>query len=145
MSIVIATEIDITATPSQVWDVLSDFPNYGEWSNFSRIDGVPQVGTWLAMKMPGMSFGSTITAATPDQKLEWAATIINEAIFCGRHTFVLTANDDGTTHLANVETFSGALVWPLRGLFKNNDKRRANGYDGFNQALKRRVEARRAA
>ncbi|MDB5535272.1 MAG: hypothetical protein JWQ65_147 [Devosia sp.] len=45
MSIVIATEIDIAATPSQVWDLLSDFPTYGEWSNFSRIDGVPQEGT----------------------------------------------------------------------------------------------------
>ena len=145
MSIVIATEIDIVATPDQVWDVLADFPAYGEWSNFSMIDGVPQVGTRLAMKMPGMSFGSTVTAATPDQKLEWAATIINEAIFCGRHTFVLTANPDGTTHLANVETFSGALVWPLQGLFKNNEKRRANGYDGFNQALKQRVESRRTA
>ena len=145
MSIVIATEIDIAATPSQVWEVLSDFPAYGEWSNFAKVDGVPLVGTRLAMKMPGMSFGSTVTAATPDQKLEWAATIINESIFCGRHTFVLTTNPDGTTHLANVETFSGALVWPLQGLFKQNEKRRANGYDGFNQSLKKRVEGRTRA
>lgn len=142
MSVVIATEIIIAATPKQVWDVLADFSSYGEWSNFSKIDGVPQPGTRLAMKMPGMSFGSTVTAATPEQKLEWAATIINESIFCGRHTFVLTPNPDGSTHLANVETFSGALVWPLRGMFKQNEKRRANGYDGFNQALKSRVESR---
>lgn len=142
MSIVIATEIDINATPKQVWDVLADFPAYGEWSNFSKVDGVPQLGTRLAMKMPGMSFGSTVTAATPDKELEWAATIVSESIFCGRHSFVLTTNPDGTTHLANVETFSGALVWPLQGLFKQNEKRRANGYDGFNQALKQRVESR---
>lgn len=143
MSIVIATEIDIAATPGQVWDVLSDFPNYGEWSNFSRVDGVPQVGTRLAMKMPGMSFGSTVTAAVPNEKLEWAATIINVSISCGRHTFVLTSNPDGTTHLANVEIFSGALVWPLQGLFRQNEKRRANGYDGFNQALAKRVQSRK--
>lgn len=142
MSIVIATQIDINATPEQVWAVLADFSSYGEWSNFSKVDGIPQLGTRLAMKMPGMSFGSTVTAATPAQKLEWAATIINESIFCGRHTFVLTANADGGTHLANVETFSGALVWPFQGMFRHNEKRRANGYDGFNQALKRRVEAR---
>lgn len=140
MSIVIATAIDINATPKQVWDVLADFPTYGEWSNFSRVDGVPQMGTRLAMKMPGMSFGSTVTAATPEKKLEWAAKIISESIFCGRHSFVLTPNPDGTTHLSNIETFSGALVWPLQGLFKQTGKRRANGYDGFNQALKRRVE-----
>jgi|SRR5215217_8959493 len=142
MSIVIATQIDIKATPKQVWDVLANFAAYGEWSNFSRVDGVPQVGTRLAMTMPGMSFGSTVTAAAPENKLEWAATIISASIFCGRHCFVLTANPDGSTHLANVETFSGALVWPLQGLFRQNEKRRANGYDGFNQALKQRVENR---
>jgi len=145
MSIVIATDIDIAATPQQVWAVLADFPSYGEWSNFSKIDGVPELGTRLAMKMPGMSFGSTVTAAEPGRKLEWAATIINESIFCGRHTFTLTTNPDGTTHLANVETFSGALVWPFQGLFRKNEKRRSNGYDGFNQALKSRVESRLAS
>ncbi|MEO5805475.1 SRPBCC domain-containing protein [Devosia sp.] len=142
MSIVIATAIDIDATPSQVWDVLSDFATYGEWSNFSKIDGGPRLGAKLAMQMPGMSFGSTVTAASPEEKLEWAAMIIRAFIFCGRHSFVLTANADGTTHLDNVETFSGVLVWPLQGLFKQTEKRRANGYDGFNQALKRRIESR---
>lgn len=142
MAIVIATEIDIKATPKQVWAVLADFPAYGDWSNFSKVDGVPELGSKLAMKMPGMSFGSTVTAATPDNKLEWAATIVNERVFCGRHSFLLTSKPDGTTHLANVETFSGALVWPLQGLFRQNEKRRANGYDGFNQALKQRVEGR---
>jgi hypothetical protein len=142
MSIVIATEIDIDATPHEVWDVLADFPAYGEWSNFSQIDGEPRLGARLRMRMPGMSFGSTVTAATPGQKLEWAARIFIGSIFEGRHTFVLTQNADGTTHLANVETFSGALVWPFQRLFRQGEKRRANGYDGFNQALKRRVEVR---
>ncbi|MDP3896207.1 MAG: SRPBCC domain-containing protein [Mesorhizobium sp.] len=145
MSIVIATEIDIDATPKQVWDVLADFPSYGEWSNFSKVDGEPRLGAKLRMRMPGMSFGSTVTAATPDEKLEWAAWILGPRFFEGRHSFVLTPNADGTTHLANVETFSGALVWPFKPLFRQGDKRRANGYDGFNQALKRRVEGRHPA
>lgn len=142
MSIVITTMIDIDATPEQVWEVLSDFSNYGEWSNFSKVDGVPQRGSKLAMKMPGMSFGATVTAASPAEKLEWSASIINEAFFCGRHRFVLTPNADGTTHFSNIETFSGALVWPFQSLFKNNKKGRANGYDGFNHALKKRVESK---
>ena len=44
MSIVIATEIDIDATPDQVWEVLADFLSYGEWSNFSKVDGEPRLG-----------------------------------------------------------------------------------------------------
>nr|WP_175494401.1 SRPBCC family protein [Herbiconiux ginsengi] len=42
MSIVFTTTIDIAATPDEVWEVLSDFPAYGEWSNFSRVDGTPE-------------------------------------------------------------------------------------------------------
>ncbi|MEO3385096.1 SRPBCC domain-containing protein [Mesorhizobium sp. CAU 1741] len=145
MSIVIATEIDIDATPGAVWEVLADFLSYGDWSNFSKVDGEPRLGARLRMRMPGMSFGSTVTAATPGQKLEWAARIVSASIFEGRHTFVLTPNADGTTHLANVETFSGALVWPLQPFFRQGAKPRANGYDGFNQALKRRVERQREA
>lgn len=141
MSIVIKTAIDINAPAKDVWAVLSDFPAYGEWSNFSSIGGVAQKGTKLAMKMPGMSFGSTVTAAEPEKKLEWAANILSDSIFVGRHTFTLTRNPDGSTHLDNTETFSGALVWPLQGLFKQNEARRANGYDGFNQAIKKRVES----
>ncbi len=144
MGIVIATSIDISATRKQVWDALCDFPSYGEWSNFSKVDGVAEVGARLAMRMPGMAFTSFVTAATPEVKLEWAATLLSRRVFEGRHTFVLTSNPDGTTHLANVETFSGALVWPFQGFFRQGKAGRANGYDGFNQALKRRVEERRA-
>ena len=141
MSIVIRTSIDIDAPAKHVWAVLTDFPAYGQWSNFSKIDGVARLGTKLAMKMPGMSFGSTVTAAAPEQKLEWAATIFSRAIFEGRHTFTLTRNPDGSTHLDNTETFLGGLIWPLQRLFKQKEGGRATGYDGFNQALKRRVES----
>ena len=142
MSIVIKTAIDINAAPKDVWAVLSDFPAYGEWSNFSSIDGVARAGTRLKMTMPGMSFGSTVTAASPEQRLEWAAWILNKTVFEGRHTFTQTRNPDGSTHLDNTETFSGALIFPFEGLFNQKEGARANGYDGFNQALKTRVEAK---
>jgi hypothetical protein len=142
MSIVIKTSIDINASTQDVWAVLTDFSAYGQWSNFSSIEGVAREGTRLAMRMPGMAFKSTVTAATPEKKLEWAAWLFGKSIFEGRHTFTLTRNPDGSTHLDNTETFSGALVWPLQGMFKKNVGRRANGYDGFNQALKKRVESR---
>lgn len=83
MSIVIATEIDINATPKQIWDALAGFSSYGEWSNFSKIDGVPQLGTRLAMTMPGMSFASTITAATPAQSSNGRPTSSTSPSFAG--------------------------------------------------------------
>ena len=53
----------------------------------------------------------------------------------------LTNNPDGSTHLDNTETFLGSLIWSFEDLFKHSENGRENGYDGFNQALKHRVES----
>lgn len=143
MSVVITTSIDITATTAEVWDVLTDFSAYGEWSNFRSITGEPEVGSKLAMKMPGFAFSSRVAVATVDTELCWEAKIITKSIFLGQHSFTLTENADGTTRLTNTETFSGLLVKPFEGLFANN--KNEGGYGPFNRALKARVEARRSA
>ncbi|WP_165068296.1 SRPBCC domain-containing protein [Marisediminicola senii] len=143
MSIVLATTIGIDATPEQVWEVLSDFTAYGEWSNFSRIDGAPELGTKLTMRMPGMAFTSTVTAATPNEQLQWSAKFISERLFIGQHNFTLVRRADGTTRVENTETFSGVSVTPFEGLFARSHNE--GGYAAFNRALKSRVEARAAA
>ena len=140
MSIVLATMIEIAATPEQVWQVLADFPAYGEWSNFSRVEGTAELGTRLKIRMPGLSFRPTITAATPHQELQWSASIVSERFFLGAHTFTLVRTGDGTTRLKNTETFSGLLTAPFARFFatQHND----TGYAAFNRAIKTRVEAR---
>jgi len=35
----------------------------------------------------------------------------------------------------------GSLIWFFEGMFKHIENGRENGYDGFNQALKHRVES----
>jgi len=142
MSIVISTSIDIACTPERVWDVLSDFSAYGEWSNFSRVDGTPVLGSKLRMRMPGFWFSSTVTDAVPNHRLQWAATIVTGALFLGEHTFTLVEQNDGTTRVINTETFSGALTKPFEGLFAKNHSE--GGYADFNRALKSRVETRTA-
>lgn len=145
MSIILATTVDINATRDEVWAVLTDFASYGEWSNFSAVDGVAQVGTKLAMRMPGFNFTSTVTVVKPGEELEWAAKIFQPGIFYGRHTFVLTTNPDGSTHVANTETFTGWLTKPFGGMFKSSGGKSAGGYAKFNEALKARVEGRAKA
>lgn len=143
MSIVLTTTVDIAATPEEVWDVLTDFSAYGEWSNFSRIDGAPHVGNKLKMRMPGFWFTSTVTAVTENQELQWSAKIAASSLFLGEHNFTLVRTQDGSTRVANTETFSGALTKPFEGFFAKNHS--AGGYVAFNQALKHRVETRRSS
>ena len=142
MSIVITTTIDISSSPERVWEVLSDFSAYGAWSNFSRVDGEPSVGSTLRMRMPGFWFTSTVTEAAPHRRLQWEAKIITGSLFLGAHDFTFTPLGDGGTRVINTETFSGALTKPFEGLFAkgHND----SGYAEFNRALKSRVEARTA-
>lgn len=142
MSITLPTTITIDAPREAVWAVLTDFPSYGTWSNFIRVDGVATEGTRLGMKMPGFSFTSTVTIAAENTQLQWSANIISDKIFLGQHTFTLEETPDGKTVLNNSELFDGILTRPFGRFFTNNT--RASGYDLFNSALKQRVETRAA-
>ncbi len=42
----IYTEIRINASPSIVWDIITDFDNYGKWNPFIKeISGIPKEGS----------------------------------------------------------------------------------------------------
>jgi hypothetical protein len=139
MKPVITSVIDIDATPQAVWDVLTDFAAYGQWSTFTKAEGTARVGSRLTMKMPGMTFRPTVTVATPGQELRWEGKIGVKQIFHGQHSFVLTANPDGTTRFTNHEKFSGILVTLIGPLLPTPKK---DGYATFNNGLKQRVEGR---
>ncbi|MCX4425883.1 SRPBCC domain-containing protein [Streptomyces mirabilis] len=139
MKPVLTAVIDIDATPQAVWDVLTDFTAYGEWSTFSAAEGTAQVGSRLTMRMPGMTFRPTVTVATPGQELRWVGTLGIKQLFHGQHSFVLSPNHDGTTRLTNHEEFSGALVTLIRPFLRTSKK---DGYAAFNTGLKQRVEVR---
>jgi hypothetical protein len=139
MSYVVRTETDIHAGTDVVWDVLVDLPRYGRWSTFSRAEGKVEVGTRLIVRMPGFTFRPTVTVVEPRRRLQWSGTLLSERLFVGRHSFVLSAHPDGTTHLLNHEEFAGALT-SLLGRFtkKGGD----NGYTAFNAGLKKEAESR---
>lgn len=137
MDAVLTAVIDIDATPEAVWNVLTDFATWGEWSNSSAAEGTAHVGSRLTMRMPGMTFRPTVTVATPGQELRWAGTLGTKRLFHGQHSFLLSSNDDGTTRLTNREEFSGALTTLTRRFLKTP---KHDGYAAFNTGLKQRVE-----
>ncbi|NEA67975.1 SRPBCC domain-containing protein [Streptomyces sp. SID12488] len=137
MDAVLTAVVDIDATPEAVWNVLTDFATYGEWSTFTSAEGTAHVGNRLTMRMPGMTFRPTVTVATPGQELRWAGTLGTKRLFHGQHSFTLSPNHDGTTRLTNREEFSGVLV-TLTRRFLRTPKR--DGYAAFNTGLKQRVE-----
>jgi hypothetical protein len=142
-SITVDTNVDIDASKDAVWEVLTDFASYSEWSPFLRIEGTPEVGSKLTVHMTadgehGMSFRPKVLAAVPGEELRWIGKLGFHGIADGEHFFLLSTNTDGTTRLNHGERFSGALV----ALAKNNDSAKGNAnYERFSLALKQRVES----
>ncbi len=146
MSIAVTETIDIDAPMDEVWRVLVDFPAHREWSA-APIEGRAVVGSRISIGTPGMGFRPVVTVVEPGRELRWIGTLGWRGILRGEHSFVLSANEDGTTRLVNHEDYTGALVTLARPLMGASPGTRAgdNGYAAFNRALKRRVESLRSS
>ncbi len=73
----IYTEIEINASTSTVWDILTEFENFPQWNPFiQEISGNQQEGSQIEVfiKPPhsnGMKLKPTILAYEPGKELKW--------------------------------------------------------------------------
>ena len=147
MSRQIQTEIEIDATPEQVWDVLTDFAAYPEWNPFiQRIAGDVAAGAKLdAYLQPpgnrGMRFRPTVLAATPARELRWLGHLGFSGIFDGEHIFRIEPLGTDRVRFVQEERFGGILA-PLLLRFIEGSTRQ--GFAAMNEALKVHVEQRAA-
>jgi len=137
------TEIDINASPEQIWRVLTDFSAYGEWNPFLRsVTGEPVVGGKLKVMIVGpggaqVPIRPQVLTFDAPRELSWRGELPIPGLVRGEHFFRLQDLGDGRTRLLHGEDFSGVLVRFLGGvLAKVQDQ-----FAEMNTALKRRVEA----
>jgi hypothetical protein len=141
----IKTTIEIDASVSTIWAVLTDFGRYSEWNPFIRsIRGQAKQGERLEIFIQppggnGMTFRPVILALQPEHELRWIGRIMVPGIFDGEHQFQLEPMGERRTRLIHGEVFSGLLV-PL--LWQNLDTQTRQGFEEMNNALKNRVESR---
>ena len=139
---------DIAATPQQVWDVLTDFPNYPQWTSYiQQLEGRPEVGNRIKVVLGPPDrrpyvVHTPVLEATAGVRLAWAAVIpgaswLPKAIYTGVHEFLLTVLADGATRLTHREHFSGVLA----RLTKEGPRGGDQGFAAFNDALKGQVES----
>jgi hypothetical protein len=136
------TEIEIDTPPEQVWRVLTDFGAYRDWNPFIRsIEGKLQVGERLKVRITppdsrAMTFRPTVRAAEPARELRWLGRLLVPGLFDGEHRLALEPLEGGRSRFTQSERFSGLLVGLLGGAHKATER----GFDGMNEALKRRAE-----
>jgi hypothetical protein len=142
----IRTEVDIAATPDEVWRCLTDFAAYPDWNPFiTSVVGVAAVGQRLTVRLDppggrGITMRPTVTDVVPGRTLEWLGRLGMPGIFDGRHRFELHQTPTGT-RFVHGECFQGLLVRPMRGSLDGSTRA---GFVSMNQALARRVMRDRA-
>jgi hypothetical protein len=141
---VLHTELDIDASPEQVWKALTDRATYPEWNPFIvSSTGELKVGDTIAnvlrdTKGSETKFTPTLLAVTPNQELRWIGKVPPGAIFDGEHSFRLTPLPGGRTRLIQEEKFTGAAVPFTRSMLNKTIKPQ---FEAMNRALAARATA----
>ncbi|MFQ5998554.1 MAG: SRPBCC family protein, partial [Candidatus Bathyarchaeia archaeon] len=136
----IVTEIDINASPSRVWQILTEFSAYPNWNPFARrIEGKLEVGSKLEVvlkppKAKGMTFRPVVLKAKPNEEFRWLGKLGGLGfLFTGEHFFILKPTRENATRLVHGEKFTGLLTSLL---WKSIDTDSRQGFIQFNEALK---------
>ncbi len=140
----ISADVDIAASPEEVWAVLADLDSYGKWNPFIRsASGQLTEGATLTLRMApsqgrAMTFRPRVLVAEPGVMLRWIGRLIMPGIFDGTHQFALE-DLGGRTRVTQSETFRGILI-PFTGKTITQTE---TDFGNLNEALKQRVEAPR--
>jgi hypothetical protein len=130
----IKTSIHINATPSTVWQVLTDFEKYPNWNPFIKeINGTVAQGASIQVNIDNMQFKPTIITCVPNEQLSWLGKLFIKGLFDGQHNFRLEAQTDGTTIFHHTEQFSGLLVRLFASKLETNTKA---GFEAMNKKVK---------
>jgi hypothetical protein len=140
---IIETEIDIAASASRIWQVLTNFPAYSQWNPFmTEIEGRPELGARLRVQIcpPGRSaftFRPTILVAAREWELRWRGRRFVPGFFDTEHDFQIRTHGQ-SCGFRQSEHFTGIMVTALGDdLF---DAMR-QGFEEMNAALKLLAEA----
>ena len=142
----VTTEIEIAATPDQVWSALV---NINEWQNWSPIIkasvGDAALGSKLTITMiseegkdgkPGPKYEPVITIFETAKNLTWTATMGLGFVMTNGKVLMLEKTEVGT-RLTHQETFSGLMV-PL--MWASVEQNVPGMLNSMNQALKELIE-----
>ena len=135
----VSSGIDIPASPSTVWTVLTDVDAYPTWNTQRRGRGdLTREGTVAArLSIPGLPtkpFRPTVTSVVPDVELRWETTLFG---LDARHAFLLDPLEDGNaTRFVQREQIDGRFADRFVG---GLERRMRRGFEQMNVGLERRA------
>ncbi len=140
------SEVEIDASPANVYGVLTDFARYEQWNPYlTSVRGQLAQGQKLKVEL-SLPEGSTyeleplVTRVIEGEELRWVGRVWSSAFLLqAEHSFSLSELRPGVTRVVQRQDFSGFLL-----RFAGNALTlAARGSIYLNLALKKRVESRR--
>jgi len=105
----------INADVQTIWDLLTDAPKYPSWNPaVLGIEGTIAPGEKLGLTStvnPNRQFKMTVSEFEAPSRMVWSDGM-PLGLFKGVRTYLVTANDDGSSEFSMEEVFSG-LMEPL--------------------------------
>ena len=140
----VKTEIEISASPSKVWGIITDINKWQEWSPIiNDSQGESSIGSKLSITMmskeegkDGPKYNPVITELKEPNYFHWRAHMVAEFVFTNEKIFKLEETATGT-HLIHIETFKGLLAPLFSGSMEKNVPPML---DSMNKALKELAE-----
>lgn len=139
----IRTQIDIGASASLVWGILTDFGSYRRWNPFVRaIQGQAQVGNSIEITQDVVAFGSstfraTLTHVREPRELRWFKSWTVPGLYSAEHRFAIESLPAGGIRLHNGGQYRGAVVPMVQRRLQQIIE---PAFNAMNVALKRRAE-----
>jgi hypothetical protein len=141
---VLHTEIEVDATPAQVWKVLADRSAYPEWNPFiisstgDLTAGARITNVLRDTEGKETAFSPELLVVEPNKELRWIGKIAFGGVFDGEHSFRLEELPGGRTRLIQEETFRGVAVPFTRSMLTKTIEPQ---FIAMNQALAARATA----
>jgi hypothetical protein len=139
----IRTQVDIGASASLVWGILTDFGSYRRWNPYMRsVSGQSQVGNSIEITQDVVAFGAstfraTVTHVREPRELRWFGRWAIPGLYSAEHRFAIESLQTGGVRLHNGEVYRGvALPLAQRRLQQIIEP----AFVAMNLALKRRAE-----
>ena len=137
----ISEAIEVPASPTTVWAVLTEIDAYPQWNTLLSVRGDLSVGERVDVRlsMPGLPtvpLSPEITAVEPERALRWRSRLFGVE---AEHAFLLEPAPDGGTRFVQTEQFGGPLAGPVLGRFERRIRR---GFEQMNVGLRRRAVER---
>lgn len=140
------TEVEINASPEQVWEVLTDTGAYKDWAAFMvDVKGDIKDGNTITVSFqlnpqkPKLNTIDHRIQVTEGEEFYWAEK--GPMGICDNHHFRVEALAGGKTRFVQSDEIMKGMTWALGRMLS---KMYLTGYQAFNAALKAEAERRAA-